>query len=119
MNANHPNAEAINDRTKLLYHRLVARRLKREPELVAEALLALDRRAEQFGHGHDTVEWRALLQCPINEIRAVISSRSRAAARFRISSPFYFVESLSISDLKARRRLREVANRAFRLPLER
>ena len=103
-----PNAEAVNDRAKLLHHRLVARGLRQRPELLTEARQMLSRLT-----GDDLREWEALLRQPLDQVCAVIIGRSSDAYRLRLSSPFRFVPELSITDEPLRRRLWRLARRPF------
>lgn len=103
-----PDAEAVNDRAKLLHHRLVARRLRQRPGLLIDARQRLDRLA-----GDDLREWETLLRQPLDRVCAVIIGRSSEAYRLRLSSPFRFVPELSITDEPLRRRLWRLARRPF------
>ncbi|SOD93898.1 hypothetical protein [Caenispirillum bisanense] len=92
------NAEAVNDRAKLLMHRLVARRLRDEPGLAARAL--------EFVRATDGLaadaEWRALLSMDPATVRRKITERSADMTRLRISSPFGRVAGLGDPELRRR-----------------
>lgn len=77
--------EAVNDRAKLILHRLIARRLVREPELIEAARSRLNRSASAPDHVR---EWDELLQLEPALIRRALVSRSERMTRLRLSSPF-------------------------------
>src|SRR5690606_33217110 len=86
------NAEIVNDRAKLLYHRLVAPRLRRDPSLVETARRVVERRRSS-GERRDALdEWARLLSRPADEISIAIVQRSEQARRLRSSSPFPLVK---------------------------
>lgn len=104
-------SERINDRLKLLYHRLVARRIRHEPRLIerAKAIIA----SAPFARTDRAYveEWRRLLDRPVATIADALTSRSSQSRRLRLSSPFPFVDELRIEDPLLRRRLWSVAKR--------
>ena len=100
------NAETINDRAKLIMHRLIARRLATDTDLLAKAkadiadLLERARQGEKiYDHVH---EWAALLDEPLGELRRRLTSRREAMYRLRLSSPFAVHAGLSDPDLRRR-----------------
>ena len=107
------NPELVNDRAKLLYHRLVARRLRHDPALVAQVKDVLAREPLASGDPHIVAEWRRLLNRPVPLLIATIAGRSSESRRLRLSSPFPFVDALRIDDETLRRRLWRVARRGF------
>ena len=111
--------EQVNDRAKLTMHRLIARRILRQPEMVARAMqvmakLRLEGRDEPFYQ-----EWHALLDChgtgattPIASLVRQLSSRSERMNRLRSSSPFVLIEEMGLADVALRRRIWRMAKRA-------
>lgn len=108
-----PNAELINDRAKLLYHRLVARRLRRDPGLVARVRDAIDKPPFAATASSWADDWRRLLSAPLPQLLRVLVGRSPDAARLRVNSPFPFVDGLKIEKEELRRRLWRIARRGF------
>jgi hypothetical protein len=100
------NQEAINDRAKLLLHRLVARRLAREPGLIEAARSRLD---PSIGAPDHVREWDELLRLEPGLIRRALVSRSERMTRLRLSSPFFQVSGLQ--DTAFRRRVWRLARR--------
>jgi hypothetical protein len=105
-------AEALNDRAKLLYHRLVARRIRRDSDLLAKARAALDSPPFANSERESAVRWRQLLDGPVDHIFDTLIGRSADARWLRADSPFPFVDVLKIDDVQFRRRLWRVAQRA-------
>lgn len=106
-----PDAESKNDRTKLGFHRIVARLLSRRPEMVGEAreiVEGLDPGAPRFVH-----EWLELLQRPVPEIRREITRRDPEMFRLRSTSPFYRLKQPVLTQ-DQRVRLRERMTRCLR-----
>jgi hypothetical protein len=111
--------EQVNDRAKLAMHRLIARRILRQPEMVSRAVqvmakLRLEGRDEPYYQ-----EWRALLDrhgtgatAPITALVRQLSSRSERMNRLRSSSPFMLIEELDLADVALRRRIWRMAKRA-------
>lgn len=84
------NRESVNDRAKLILHRLVARRLQANPSLLDEALVRLQ---SLEGPAPDyVVEWSRVLDRPAEEIAKLIGSRSQQMTHLRVSSPFRLPE---------------------------
>lgn len=100
------NQEAINDRAKLLLHRLVARRIAREPGLIEAARSRLD---PSRGAPDHVREWGELLRLEPGLIRRALVSRSERMTRLRLSSPFFQVSGLQ--DTAFRRRVWRLARR--------
>jgi len=82
------NRETINDRFKLAFHRVVARRLKEEPELLDEARSVVRGWASEGPNADYVSEWRDLLARPVGEVRKSIVGRDENMKRLRVSSPF-------------------------------
>jgi hypothetical protein len=96
-----PNREAVNDRAKLILHRLVARRLRRDPALVEQARARL---CEMTSIAPDDLEaWTDLLNAPVTTLAHKLGERSDTMTRLRSVSPF-ILEGVS-SDVAWRRRL--------------
>ncbi len=108
-----PNPELVNDRAKLIYHRLVARRLRHEPTLIARAKDVVRSRTFSDTDPDIVEDWRRLLSGPTPRLVNILVGRSAEARRLRLSSPFPFVDGLKIDDESLRRRLWRVARRAF------
>lgn len=103
------NAEAVNDRAKLLAHRLVARRLSSDPGIVERARQIL---SDQRAQGRDYAfigEWERLLDLGPERLRRLITERSETMTRLRISSPLGLASGLFIEDEALRRRIRRKA----------
>jgi hypothetical protein len=107
------NAEQINDRAKLLYHRLVARRLRRDPGLVPRVRDVVGKSPFAAAAPLWADEWRRLLSAPLPQLLGVLVERSSRATRLRVNSPFPFVDELKIEKEELRRRLWKVARRGF------
>jgi hypothetical protein len=96
-----PNRESVNDRAKLILHRLVARHLRRDPALVEQARARL---CEMTSIARDDLEaWTDLLNAPVTTLAHKLSERSDTMTRLRSVSPF-ILEGVS-SDVAWRRRL--------------
>ena len=84
------NRESVNDRAKLILHRLVARRLRANPSLLDEAL---GRLRSLEGPAPDYVtEWARVLERPADDVAKLIGSRSEQMTHLRVSSPFRLPE---------------------------
>ena len=84
------NRESVNDRAKLILHRIVARRLRANPSLLDEARTRLQSLA---GPAPDYVtEWARVLDRPAKDVANLIGSRSEHMTHLRVSSPFRLPE---------------------------
>jgi ParB-like chromosome segregation protein Spo0J len=105
--------DKVNNLTKLARHRIVARAIALNPELVDRAYEALDVIEEKWGYvpAHD--EWRALLRREPAEIRRALTARTEEMDRLRIDSPFYLLSQhgLDFTDEEQRRRIWKLAKR--------
>lgn len=103
------NAEDINDRAKLLAHRLVARRLASDPSIIERARQILsDQRAQ--GRGYAFIdEWEHLLDLGPERLRRLITERSETMTRLRTSSPLGIASGMFSGDEALRRRIRRKA----------
>jgi hypothetical protein len=84
------NREFINDRAKLILHRLVARRLRANPALLDDArtrLQLLEGPAPDY-----VAQWVHLLERPAKDVANLIGSRSEQMTHLRVSSPFRLPE---------------------------
>lgn len=107
------NEETVNDRAKLILHRLIARRLAREPDLidaVRSRLVVCD------GVPDHVKEWDELLRLEPQHIRRALTSRSERMERLRLSSPFSSVSDFR--DPAFRKRVWRLARRGMSLPSE-
>ena len=80
------NRESINDRAKLILHRLVARRLRANPALLDDArsrLQSLEGPAPDY-----VAQWVQVLERPAEDVANLIGSRSEQMTHLRVSSPF-------------------------------
>jgi hypothetical protein len=105
------NQETVNDAAKLMMHRLIARKLARDPALAKRAEVALSKIAERFEDRHFVREWNELLALPTARLRAKLVSRDSDMVRLRISSPFVLAEGVDFSDYDLRLRIRRAAKR--------
>ena len=105
------NQEAVNDAAKLMMHRLIARKLGRDPSLVEQAKISQAKIAERFVDRPFVREWDELLTLPAAELRAKLVSRDSEMVRLRISSPFVLTEGVDFTDYNLRLRIRRAARR--------
>jgi hypothetical protein len=64
-------------------HRLIVRRLRRDPSLVEKAKVAHARQAVQFADWPFVREWQDLLALPVGELASKLISREREMVRLR------------------------------------
>lgn len=86
------NRESVNDRAKLILHRLVARRLRANPALLEDArtrLQSLEEPAPDY-----VIQWARVLDRPAEDVADLIGSRSEHMTHLRVSSPFRLPEGL-------------------------
>lgn len=103
------NSETVNNRAKLLIHRLIARRIATDPQVVARAKALVS----QARDGGDLDEWRVLLSRDPETVRRAVVERSARMDRLRVSSPLALVAGLEDPDL--RRRIWRKARRGLAL----
>jgi hypothetical protein len=103
--------ERVNDTAKLMMHRLIARRLGRDPSLVERAKVSLSRSADRFGGYTFIPDWSELLDLPVPEIRHRLTRRNEEMTRLRLSSPFVLAEGIDLEDEALRRRIWRAAKR--------
>jgi hypothetical protein len=80
----------ISEIRSLALHALIARKLVRDPAVVATAVANLDRWSAQRGEERPrwVDEWRDILRRPASEVAAFLVSTSPDAFRLRQSTPF-------------------------------
>ena len=101
----------MNDTAKLMMHRLIARRLGRDPSLVERAKVSLGRSADRFSSHTFIHDWSELLNLPVTEIRLRLTRRNEEMTRLRLSSPFMLAEGIDFEDEALRRRIWRAAKR--------
>lgn len=99
-----PNAEDVNNRVKLVFHRLIARRIGRDPAVLEQVRGLLTQ--QSVGE-----EWRQLLQLDTEALRRAIVQRDERMTRLRASSPL--APLLDVHDPERRRRVWQSARRAI------
>lgn len=100
------NTEMVNDRAKLLMHRLVARRISQQPELIETVKRTLSTGPRSLSSSQ---EWLEILERTPEEVRKMITSRSSQMTRLRVSSPFFSVADLK--DPTIRKRVWKIAKK--------
>jgi hypothetical protein len=69
------NESEVGDTAKLMIHRLIARRIRRDPTLVDRAKAILARQADQFEGWPFVREWEVLLSLPPSKLTSKLISR--------------------------------------------
>jgi hypothetical protein len=105
------NQETVNDTAKLMMHRLISRRINRDPSLVERAILSHTRAAQRYLDRPFVREWDDLLKLPSTKLRAKLVSRNSDMVRLRLSSPFLLVAGMGFTDYDFRLRIRRAARR--------
>jgi hypothetical protein len=117
------NAAVVGDFAKLIVHRLVARRMRRDSSLVERAKKVQARMAEQYGGWPFVADWNELLAMPPAALRDKLVSRDREMVRLRNTSPFYLTEGIDFGDygyrIRIARAARRVAQRSIRVEARR
>ena len=100
----HIDAEAVNDRAKLILHRLAARRLARAPETLdlARAEIAARRARDASGRAEFLDEWDALLAAGPAVVRRKLVERTETMRRLRLSTPFALLAGMTDPDFRRR-----------------
>lgn len=112
------NAETVNDRAKLIMHRIAARRLGREADILIDAARRVLEDERRRGPGYRYLdEWEALLERNPRELRRLITQRSDRMSWLRSTSPFGRV--LGLTDPTLRRRIWRLARRGAERPANR
>jgi hypothetical protein len=105
------NQETVNDTAKLIMHRLVARKLVRDPSVLDRAREQLAKMAERYPEQPWASEWSDILRRPVAQIARLLTSRAANAKRLRLSSPFTVGGPIDFKDEAARRRIWRAARR--------
>jgi hypothetical protein len=105
------NQETVNDTAKLIMHRLIARRLLRDPSLVEQARQSLAKIAIRFSDRPFVREWEIILRRSPREIARFLGDRGDEAKRLRLSSPFVIAEGIDFTNEELRRRIWRAAKR--------
>ena len=108
------NQEVVNDTAKLIMHRLIARRLARDPLLVERAKVSHAKVSGRFPGWTLVREWDDLLALPPDRLRRLLTSRNPEMKRLRLSSPFVIADGIDFTDPDLRRRIRRAAKRIVR-----
>ena len=104
----HINAESVNDRAKLLLHRIIARRLALRLDIVDVARCQMKASVSRPEYVR---EWVEILDLNPTEIRQLITSRTDKMVRLRQSSP---LTQADFQDRDFRRRVWRLARKGFR-----
>ncbi|APE43244.1 hypothetical protein BOO69_07305 [Sulfitobacter alexandrii] len=94
-------SEAINDRAKLMMHRLIARQIRMRPELLKRARIRMGEPSQRELSAAE--EWRQILRRDADIVARLLCERSERMYRLRLSSPFIGV--IDFSDPNVRRRI--------------
>lgn len=105
------NQEMVNDAAKLMMHRLVSRKVGRDPSVVERAKSFHARTAQRYPGSSFVQEWDELLKLPSIELQARLTSRDSEMVRLRVSSPFFLAAGIDFTDYDFRRRIRRAARR--------
>lgn len=92
------NAETVNDRAKLLYHRIVARQVATDPNLIRRARQVISEWRSRGQHYSFLDECERLLDLDPTQLRRLITQRSENMKRLRISSPLGLASGLLTND---------------------
>ena len=111
MSRNGPNAEDVNDRVKLLFHRLIARRLGHDPSLVELARQELASQRRDLDDRECFREWEKLLNLDVATLRREIVRRDERMSWLRINSPLGPL--INVGDPMLRKRVWRTARRAL------
>lgn len=83
------NAEQVNDLAKRGLHRLIARRLRRDPALMEKAHEEIERWRERYGERRFVSAWEKILeQESLEQIARRLTARTEEMTALRVSSPF-------------------------------
>ena len=105
--------DKVNNLTKLARHRIVARAIALNPDLIDRAFEAIDVIEKKWGWVSSHDEWRRILQGDVTDIRRRLTARNEEMDRLRIDSPFYMLSQhgLDFTDEEQRRRIWRIAKR--------
>lgn len=93
------NTKMVNDRAKLLMHRLISRRISQQPGLIEAVKRNLTTNSLSLSSNQ---EWREILDLEPPEVRRTITSRTKKMERLRLSSPFSTVADLEDPTIRKR-----------------
>lgn len=105
----HPNAEMVNDRAKLLIHRILARLIRRDASLIKEAKRRLGENRRH--HPDDRAAWKKVLDQDPDDVARQIVVRSEEWRRLRSVTPLMLPEPFK--DIDTRRRFWRLAKKGF------
>jgi len=105
------NRETINNRFKLAYHRIVARRMKTNPSVTLKAKEIVADWNKLPTPPTYAVAWKDLLSLPDSVVGHELTRRSEWHDFLRINSPFGILGELIMSE-HDRQRLWQVINRS-------
>ena len=105
-----PNAEMINDRAKLLIHRILARLIRQDASLIEGAKHRLAENPRY--HPDDRAAWKNVLDQDPDEIARQIMVRSEEWRRLRSMTPFML--PASYKDIDTRRRFWRLAKKSYK-----
>jgi hypothetical protein len=108
------NQETVNDAAKRMMHRLISRRIGRDPSLVERAKVSHALTAQRYAGRPFVQEWDDLLKLPSTKLRARLISRDSDMVRLRLSSPFLLAAGVDFTDYDFRRRIRRAARRVVK-----
>jgi hypothetical protein len=109
--------DLINEETKLIRHRLMARRLPSDPGMIERANDRLRSMSDKYGDASFVKDWERILSLPQEEIRQRMVARDQESYRLRISSPFSTISGIQFGDEAMRRRIWKIAKRLVDLRL--
>jgi hypothetical protein len=102
------NEETVNDRAKLLMHRVAARQLSVNPHLIDAAKSKIMGGVNPPDY---VAEWREVLDLDVKEVRRALTRRSEKMDRLRLSSPFGLV--INFGDPVLRKRIWRLARKGL------
>lgn len=108
------NQETVNDFAKLIIHRLVVRKLARDPSLIEQARAAHAKAAKRFPDHQFVRDWDQILDRPVSELRSLLGRRGPDMDRLRLSSPFVVSDGFDFTELTVRRRIWSASRRLVR-----
>lgn len=100
------NREIVNDRAKLIMHRIIAKRIKEDPCVIDHARRKLASEGQTLSAAD---EWRKLLDLTPDQISRLLVSRDQTMTRLRLSSPFIGV--VDFKDPVMRRKIWKLAGK--------
>ena len=101
-----PDAEAVNDRARLVRHRLVARRMRDVPGILERAR----ENAKAMGATPEGAAWRRILAGSAARVADEVRAKTQEMDRLRIASPLTAADPL-LRDATIRTRVRAAARR--------